>query len=48
MSKLNKLFKDAKKNKKKIFIGFVTSGDPNYASSKAIIKEMIYLNISLE
>ena len=40
MSKLNKLFKEAKKNKKKIFIGFVTSGDPNYASSKAIIKEM--------
>ena len=40
MSKLNNLFKEAKKNKKKIFIGFVTGGDPNYASSKAIIKEM--------
>ena len=40
MSKLNNLFKEAKKNKKKVFIGFVTSGDPNYASSKAIIKEM--------
>ncbi len=40
MSKLNILFKEAKKNKKKIFIGFVTSGDPNYKSSKEIIKEM--------
>ena len=40
MSKLNNLFKEAKKNKKKIFIGFVTGGDPDYASSKAIIKEM--------
>ena len=40
MSKLNELFKETKKNKKKVFIGFVTSGDPNYASSKAIIKEM--------
>ena len=40
MSKLNKLFKEAKKNKKSVFIGFVTSGDPNYASSKAIMKEM--------
>ncbi len=40
MSKLNILFKEARKNKKKIFIGFVTSGDPNYNSSKEIIKEM--------
>ena len=40
MSKLNILFKEAKKNKKKIFIGFVTSGDPDYKSSKEIIKEM--------
>ena len=40
MSKLNNLFKEAKKNKKKIFIGFVTSGDPDYKSSKEIIKEM--------
>ena len=40
MSKLNILFKEAKKNKKKIFIGFVTSGDPNYKSSKEILKEM--------
>ena len=40
MSKLNNLFKEAKKNKKKIFIGFVTSGDPNYKSSKEIMKEM--------
>jgi len=40
MSKLNILFKEAKKNKKKIFIGFVTSGDPNYKSSKEIMKEM--------
>ena len=40
MSKLNILFKEAQKNKKKIFIGFVTSGDPNYKSSKEIIKEM--------
>ena len=40
MSKLNNLFKEAKKNKKKIFVGFVTSGDPDYKSSKEIIKEM--------
>ena len=40
MSKLNNLFNEAKKNKKKIFIGFVTSGDPDYKSSKEIIKEM--------
>ena len=40
MSKLNNLFKEAKKNKKKIFIGFVTSGDPNFKSSKEIMKEM--------
>ena len=37
MSKLNNLFNEAKKNKKKIFIGFVTSGDPDYKSSKEII-----------
>ena len=40
MSKLNKLFRETRKNKKSVFIGFVTSGDPNYTSSKAIIKEM--------
>ena len=40
MSKLNNLFNEAKKNKKKLFIGFVTSGDPDYKSSKEIIKEM--------
>ena len=40
MSKLNKLFKERKKNKKSSFIGFVTSGDPNYKSSKEIMKEM--------
>ena len=38
MSKIITLFKEAKKNNKKIFIGFVTGGDPDYASSKAIIK----------
>ncbi len=40
MSELNKLFKERKKNKKSSFIGFVTSGDPNYKSSKEIMKEM--------
>ena len=40
MSKLNKLFKNLKIKKKSAFCGFVTSGDPNYASSKAIMKEM--------
>ena len=40
MSKLNNLFRESKKNRKKIFIGFVTSGDPDYKSSKEIIKEM--------
>ena len=40
MSKLNRLFKDTKKNKKSVFVGFVTCGDPNYVSSKAIMKEM--------
>ena len=40
MSKLNGLFKEAKKNKKSLFIGFVTSGDPDYQTSKEIMKEM--------
>ena len=40
MSKLNNLFRNLKKNKKSAFVGFVTTGDPNYASSKAIMKEM--------
>ena len=40
MSKLDNLFRTLKKNKKSAFVGFVTTGDPNYTSSKAIMKEM--------
>jgi len=37
MNRIDKKFKDLKKNKKKAFIPYVTAGDPNMKTSEKII-----------